>query len=239
MRDEAIYDAAFVRGLFDEMSGTYGIVNVVSSFGFCVRWRRQCVDGIAIAPDSTVCDLMSGTGELWPSIARRLSPAGRITAVDFSPAMTTRAKAKAQGVKVPIEILMDDALSGVLPDDMADVIVCSFGLKTLEHEQLRRLAREVARVLKPGGRLSFVEISVPGSPWLSALYMFYVRRVIPLIGWLLLGNPEDYRLLGVYTEKFSNCDQFGRFCADAGLRVRPRSLFWGCATGVVGERLHA
>lgn len=231
-----IYNPSFVRGLFNEMSHTYGVVNVVSSFGFCVRWRRQCVRAAGIRRGFTVCDLMSGCGELWPSIARQLRDGGAIAAVDFSEAMAGLSRPVAGHLRVPVDIRLDDALSSALPDSSADAVVCSFGLKTFNAEQLERLAHEVCRVLKPGGRLSFVEISVPPSAWLRAIYMFYVRQVIPLIGQLFLGNPDNYRLLGIYTASFSNCLQFARLCTGAGLSVRPRSLFFGCATGVVGER---
>lgn len=226
----------FVRELFNEMSRTYGVVNVVSSFGFCLRWRRQCLEGAGIHPHHTVCDLMSGMGELWPSVVRRLRHAGHIFGVDLSPAMSERARKAATRLTIPINVLVEDALANSIQDGRADVVVSSFGLKTFNDEQLRILAHQVARILKPGGRLSFVEISAPPSGVLRKLYMFYVGRVIPVIGRLLLGNPENYRLLGVYTESFANCSQFLRHCADAGLRVQTQSYFFGCATGVVGDR---
>ena len=235
-KTDDIHSSEFVRELFDEMSRTYGVVNLVSSFGFCIRWRQLCIDGAAIAPHSTVCDLMSGMGELWPPIVRRLDRHGRISAVDLSPAMSDRARTAARRLAIPIDILTENALSNSIPDSAADVVVSSFGLKTFSDDQLRTLARQVARILKPGGRLSFVEISLPPSAWLRAVYMFYVGRVIPVIGRLLLGNPDNYRLLGVYTESFSSCERFGRHCADAGLNVQHRAHLFGCATGVVGER---
>ena len=80
-----IYDPSYVRRLFDEMSGTYGVVNVISSLGFCVRWRRQCVGLLSVRPGSVVVDLMTGMGELCPQLARLAGANGHITAVDLSP----------------------------------------------------------------------------------------------------------------------------------------------------------
>lgn len=231
-----VNSAEFVTDLFNEMSRTYGVVNVVSSFGFCLRWRRQCVEGAGINAHHTVCDLMSGMGELWPSVVRELRHTGHIFGVDLSPAMSERARKAAIRLKIATNVLVEDALANSIQDGRADVVVSSFGLKTFNDEQLRILAHQVARILKPGGRLSFVEISVPPSGVLRKLYIFYVGRVIPVVGRLLLGNPENYRLLGVYIESFANCSQFLRHCLDAGLRVQPRSYFFGCATGVVGDR---
>src|SRR5262245_11268126 len=145
------------------MARTYGIVNVVSSFGFCLRWRRQCLESAGINPHNVVCDLMSGMGELWPSIDRRLRHTGRISAVDLSPVMSAHATKTARRLIIPIEVLVEDVLANSIPDGQADVVVSSFGLKTFNDRQLRLLAQQVDRVLKPGGRLSFVEISVPQS----------------------------------------------------------------------------
>ena len=101
----------FVRELFNEMSRTYGVVNVVSSFGFCLRWRRQCLEGAGIHPHHTVCDLMSGMGELWPSVVRRLRHTGHIFGVDLSPAMSERARKEATRLTIPINVLVEDALA--------------------------------------------------------------------------------------------------------------------------------
>ncbi|HET9830845.1 MAG TPA: class I SAM-dependent methyltransferase [Vicinamibacterales bacterium] len=232
----AIYTREFVRELFDEMSGTYGIVNVVSSFGFCLRWRRQCVDGARLASRGKVCDLMSGAGELWPLVVRDLGGVGHITAVDLSPSMNARGATAATALPIRVDVLTGDALASPLLDASVDVVMSSFGLKTFNRCQLRALAIEVARILKPGGRVSFVEISVPPSTWLRVVYMFYIARVIPLIGAAFLGNPDNYRMLGIYTSAFANCEYFRRCCEDAGLSVRSRALFFGCATGVVGQR---
>ena len=72
MAREDLYDPAFVRGLFDEMAATYGPVNLLSSFGFCIRWRRQCLRLIDLRPGSTVLDLMCGMGELESDVADRI-----------------------------------------------------------------------------------------------------------------------------------------------------------------------
>ena len=235
--EQDIYSPAFVRGLFDEMSATYGRTNVISSFGFCVRWRRQCARQVGIRPHDTVFDLMSGMGELWPSIAARLGQSGCIRAVDFSPAMCARSREVASRLGGSnIELFEEDVLNNSIPDGAADVVVSSFGLKTFTRQQRGRLAQEVGRILRPGGRLSLLEVSVPPLPLLRWLYMAYLKYVVPLLGWLLLGNPDNYRLLGVYTEAFGNCDSFAEDCTRAGLQVRNQSLFFGCATAVVGEK---
>ena len=230
------YDTDSVRRLFDEMAGTYGWVNVITSFGFAVRWRHQCLDAVSWTPGDQVVDLMCGMGELFPGLRRRLRGNAAITGVDFSPVMVAQARKQAAKAGVAARVLEGDALRADLPDGCADAVVCSFGLKTLDATGQARLAAEVARLLRPGGRFAFVEISVPASAPLRAPYLWYLHRAIPFFGRLLLGNPDNYRMLGRYTESFGDCALFRRELESNGLAVRPLQFFYGCATGVAGER---
>jgi demethylmenaquinone methyltransferase/2-methoxy-6-polyprenyl-1,4-benzoquinol methylase len=231
-----LYDPAFVSDLFDEMSATYGFVNYISSFGFCKRWRLQCVDLAGIEPGHTVYDLMSGMGECWPRINTHLQGCGTLVGLDISPVMCSRAKSQAERVEVPTSVVRADVLANTLPTASADRVVSAFGLKTFSPAQRETLAREVARVLKPGGRFSFLEISVPPAMGLQIPYLFYLRAIIPGIGRLFLGNPANYRLLGVYTTRFGTSRSFGQRLAAQGLHVQYRRFFFGCATGVTGYK---
>ena len=234
--DERIYEPAFVRALFDEMARTYGIVNLISSFGFAARWRKQCVRTIVLSPGWTVLDLMTGMGELCPDLARFLGHSGVIRAVDLSPNMCRRAKQIANKCACRVEIIEANALENDIESASADAIVSSFGLKTFSAVQTRQLMNQIARLLKPGGLFSLLEISMPGNRLLRWPYMFYIKHVIPLIGRAFLGNPENYRMLGVYTEEFRDCELVKRECDRAGLVAQQLSVFFGCATGVYGHK---
>lgn len=237
-RQSDIYHSDFVRALFDEMAQTYGLVNLVSSFGFCVRWRRQCIDHVPIRVGDIVFDLMSGMGELWPGLSTKVGQTGRICAIDFSPAMCARSRLMAQRLReTRVEVRQEDILRNSIASDSADVVVASFGLKTFTSEQRALLACELSRILRPGGKFSFLEISVPPLAVLRWPYMAYLNYVVPMIGRLLLGNPDNYRLLGVYTTAHQDCREFAKHCTVAGLRANLSSYFFGCATGVVGEKL--
>jgi len=229
-----IYNPIFVRDLFDEMSGTYGAVNLLSSFGFSARWRKQCADEIRFAPNQTIMDLMSGMGEMWPSIIARSDNSRRLQAIEFSPQMCRHACEKYSGLD--IELLEVDVLENRVPDSSVDVITSGFGLKTFSDEQKVTLANQIARMLKPGGQLSMIEISVPNLAPLRLLYMVYLKFVIPLIGQLFLGNPDNYRMLGVYTEAFRDCTKMTECLNAAGLAVSQKQYFFGCATGIIGRK---
>lgn len=235
---EEIYTPAFVAQLFNEMAATYGAVNYISSFGFCQRWRELCVRHAQVAPGMQVFDLMTGMGECWQMINRVLEDQGRLVAVDLSPEMCRRAHArKTDFAALPIEVRQEDILSNTIADQAADCVISSFGLKTFSPSQLDVLAHEVNRILKPSGRFSFLEISVPPNPILRLPYLFYLRYCIPLLGRLFLGNPHNYRMLGIYTEKFNDCSFMGKALQQQGLYVEQHQDFFGCATLVCGYKL--
>ena len=213
------------------MASTYGYVNLVSSFGFTARWRRQVVDGLPLTSANSVVDLMSGMGELWRSLAGGLPPSCHVLGVDLSQEMTRRAR---RHWPFDVDVLQQDVLDWNAEESSADIVVSSFGLKTFDREQQQRLAHVVAKLLRPGGTYSFIEISVPTFAPLRAAYLFYLKAVIPVIGRLLLGNPACYRMLGAYTEAFGDASHFAGCLKQAGLEASTVSYFFGCATGVRG-----
>ncbi len=203
-----------------------------------MRWRRQCVSKADIQPGQTVYDLMTGMGEFLPYIQSLAGQSASIRGVDFCPAMYSRARTTAARLRIdPAEaILEQNVLSTLLPSNSADRIVCFFGLKTLAPTDVDVLAEQVTRLPRPGGRFSFVEISEPPNGLLRITYIPYIRYVVPLLGFLLLGNPDNYRQLGVYTKHFGNCSNVATAFRRSGLAVSEYSLFFGCATGFLGHK---
>lgn len=237
MAPHDLYNPAFVGHLFDEMARTYGLVSLVSSLGFARRWRRQCLRSIQIDAGATVLDLMTGMGELCPDLAKQVGEQGRILALDVSPAMCARAGVTAMS-RTPrrMQVLHADALMCPVDEESVDCVVSTFGLKTLNATQVQTLAAQVHRVLKPGGRFALLEISVPKSRLLRLPYLAYICHVIPLIGRISMGNPDNYRLLAVCTRAFRDCRQAANAFAAAGLAVRYGSHFFGCATAIAGHK---
>ena len=234
--DDELYAPAFVRALFDDMADTYERVNELTSFGFSRRWRRQAVERLDVTTGATVLDEMTGMGEGWSYLARRLGPGGRIVAIDLSAGMLAHAEVRRHRVSTPVDLRLGDALETGLPDGSVDAVLCLFGLKTLSPTQQTTFAREIARVLRPGGCLSLIEVSVPPAMLLRVPYLFYLKHVIPVLGRLLLGNPNSYRLLGVYTERFRDARPVAAALTRSGLEPEFVSSFFGCASGVVARK---
>lgn len=227
-------DDVFVQSLFDQMGPTYSVMNVVTSFGFSEFWRWRCARNAKIRSGSRVCDMMAGSGECWRYISGRETA---IVSVDFSEYMVSRQmRRKEKGVR-NIVICEENAVATSIADASVDHVVSAFGLKTLGQTDLRALAQEIRRILKPGGTFSLLEISCPEIPLLRPVYLFYLSRIIPIFGKLCLGDIESYRMLGRYTVEFDSCRKLIPVFEQANLEVRLRNHFFGCATSLVGTRV--
>ncbi len=237
---EDIYDTQFVKSVFDRCSGKYIAFSLLCSFGFTERWRRQCVESLPQPPVTSArgLDLMAGTGEVWPHLLRRFGAIKAITAVDISTGMHRRAMERLhQHRSNLIEFIEDDVLSSELPSASADFVISTFGLKTFNTDQHRKLAASVARVLKPGGVFAFIEASDPKGWWLRPLYLFHLRVVLPLIEHIFMCGAQDFAMIGTYSTNFGNAAAFAHMLKEQCLTVDYHRYFFGCATGVSGRKV--
>ncbi len=250
--EEDIHDPAFVAALFDRCSARYRWWSQVASFGMIAAWRTTVAARLAgarqmgrvqhgqVGPEPgaapQVVDLMAGTGEIWRHLDRWF-PDARITAIDISPRMHDRAVERLHRSRTDrITHRTGDALDCPLPDGSADLVISSFGLKTLSPAQQHALAQEIARLLRPGGAFALIEASDPRGWALRPLYRFYLDGVLPLIERLFLRGARDFAMIGTYTQVFGSCDGFAEALPQAGLIAREEHHFFGCATSVAGIR---
>jgi ubiquinone/menaquinone biosynthesis C-methylase UbiE len=236
---EDIYDPAFVKGVFDRCSDRYIAFSYFCSMGFTERWRRQCVAALPTpAAEAPVCyDLMAGTGEVWPHLLKRFPRTARIVAIDISSGMHRRAVERLHAHRAHrIEFIEDDVLASGLAPASADLVISTFGLKTFNAAQHRRLARLISHVLKPGGAFALIEASDPKGWWLRPLYLFHLKFVLPMIERLFLRGARDFAMIGLYSTAFGDAGAFADMLRAEGLEVAFRRFFFGCATGVAGRR---
>ncbi|MEJ8561150.1 class I SAM-dependent methyltransferase [Yoonia sp. GPGPB17] len=234
-----IYDPAFVAELFDRCSSNYRWWSEVTSFGFVGRWRKQCVallqKGSSDAPD--IVDLMAGTGEVWPYLLARFPQVNQIIAVDISHQMHLHAVARLHADRADqITHIEANALQTDLPADHADMLVSTFGLKTFSPDQQAVLARQIARILKPGGQFALIEASDPKDWGLRPLYRFYLDGVLPWVERFFLKGAQDFSMIGTYTRNFQNCGHMADALRAEGLDVNLRQHFFGCASSVSGKK---
>ena len=233
-----IYEPKFVEKLFDKMSSSYSKMNYITSFGFSERWRRQCVEEIEIEKGKIVVDLMTGMGECWKHILKNSDKNSKLIGIDFSTEMINRAeKNKSKFRKSKVEILKENVFDNSIANETADYVISGFGLKTFNDEQLGELAKEINRILKPNGKFSLIDVSVPKNRILKPFYMFYLKNIIPILGKVFLGSPETYKMLGVYTEQFGNSKNTHRIFNRPEFKVEYVEYFFGCASGIKGRKI--
>lgn len=174
--------ARAVRRLFDTISPRYDLVNRVMTFGMDLGWRRRTVRELALPAGSLVYDLACGTGDL----CRELVAAGhRPVGFDFSHGMLRAARTDAPLVEA-------DVLRVPVRDAGADGATCGFALRNVV--SLSSLFAELARVVRPGGRIALLETAEPEQWLMRAGHRVYFRGVVPAIGGLL-SDREAYSYL--------------------------------------------
>ncbi|HKE73985.1 MAG TPA: ubiquinone/menaquinone biosynthesis methyltransferase [Acidimicrobiales bacterium] len=174
--------AVAVRGMFDAIAPRYDLVNRIMTFRLDVRWRRVTVRSLALRPGSRVLDLACGTGDLCRELAGAgLAPVG----VDLSFGMLAAARTAAP-------LVQGDALRLPVRDGSSDGVTCGFALRNLV--SLPPFLAELARVVRPGGRIALLEVATPPNPVLRWGHAVYFGKVVPVIGGLV-SDPAAYRYL--------------------------------------------
>lgn len=234
-----IYDPDHVAELFDRCSTAYRWWSTIASFGMTRLWRIACVKSLppTTKQNGKFVDLMAGTGEVWPHLIRYYPDLSSIEAVDNSEKMHQEALKRLHSKRSDrCSHLHANALEIELPANSADSVVSTFGLKTFSADQQRIIAQQVRRILKPGGTFSFIEASDPITWRLRPLYRFYMDNCLPLIERFVLKGAQDFSMIGTYTKQFINCDVFAEALRSEGLDVSSYKHFFGCATGVYGQK---
>jgi demethylmenaquinone methyltransferase / 2-methoxy-6-polyprenyl-1,4-benzoquinol methylase len=174
-----------VRAMFDRIAGIYDLLNSVMTAGMHHRWRARAVDLAAVGPGSRVLDVATGTGDLAIELARRGCD---VVGSDFSEGMLERAREKAPQLRWE----QADALALPYGDDEFDAATVGFGARNFS--DLDRGLEEMARVVRPGGRVVVLEITTPTKPPLSTFYRGWFDHVVPALG-RLAGDPDAYSYL--------------------------------------------
>jgi demethylmenaquinone methyltransferase/2-methoxy-6-polyprenyl-1,4-benzoquinol methylase len=189
-----------VQAMFDRIAGFYDRMNAVMSAGLDRSWRRRAAELASLAPGDRALDVATGTGDLALELARVVNPGGEVVGVDFSDRMLELARAKAQAqAAAEVRFEAANALSLPFPDDSFDAATVGFGARNFS--QLERGLREMARVVRPGGRVVVLEITTPQRPPLSTFFELWFDRVVPLLG-RLAGDAQAYSYLPNSVKRF-------------------------------------
>jgi demethylmenaquinone methyltransferase / 2-methoxy-6-polyprenyl-1,4-benzoquinol methylase len=194
--------------MFDRIAGVYDAMNSVMTAGLHHRWRARAADLAQVGPGKRALDVATGTGDLAIALAQR---GAEVVGSDFSPGMLERARAKNGAVRWE----QANALALPYPDDAFDAATVGFGARNFS--DLRQGLSEMARVVRPGGRVVVLEITTPTKPPLSTFFSLWFDRIVPLLG-RVTGENQAYSYLPNSVKRFPGPRELGAVMHDLGLR---------------------
>jgi demethylmenaquinone methyltransferase/2-methoxy-6-polyprenyl-1,4-benzoquinol methylase len=200
-----------VRAMFDRIAGVYDVMNGVMTAGMHHHWRERAADLARVGPGDSALDVATGTGDLAIELARRVGPSGRIVGSDFSEGMLDLAREKSGG----IEWEWGDALALKYEDGSFDAATVGFGARNFS--DLGAGLREMARVVRPGGRVVVLEITTPQKPPLSFFFRAWFDTIVPALG-KVAGDADAYTYLPSSVRRFLGPQALGAELVGAGLR---------------------
>jgi demethylmenaquinone methyltransferase / 2-methoxy-6-polyprenyl-1,4-benzoquinol methylase len=197
-----------VRAMFDRIAGVYDVMNSVMTAGMHHRWRRRAADLAAVGHGDEALDVATGTGDLAVELASR---GARVIASDFSEEMLSRARAKQPA------ITWEWANAQDLPYESNRFAAATVGFGARNFSDLALGVSEMARVVRPGGRVVILEITTPQKPPLSKFFSVWFDHVVPKLG-RLAGDPDAYTYLPNSVKRFPGPEGLAGLMAAAGLR---------------------
>ena len=224
-----------VHQMFSQIAPRYDLANDVMSMGTHRLWRKRAVKAAGAKAGDSVLDCATGTGDLAIDFKRVVGATGSVLGTDFNADMlkTAPQKASAQGLEIQFEVA--DAMSLPYADNRFDIASISFGIRNVDDPT--RCLRELARVVKPGGRVMVLEFGQPTGVF-GAFFRLYARFVMPLIGQALTGNRAAYEYLPRTASQFPSNERFLGLMEDAKAFTSKQAipLMWGLAYIYVGEK---
>jgi demethylmenaquinone methyltransferase / 2-methoxy-6-polyprenyl-1,4-benzoquinol methylase len=226
--------AHWVRSMFGRVAPRYDVANHLLSANVDRYWRSHTVAqvrDILKRPEARVLDLACGTGDLLIALERE---AGRgLFGSDFCHPMLTAASTKLRHDRLRSVLVESDALALPFPDASLDLITIAFGYRNLANYHAGLV--EMRRVLRPGGALAILEFTQPPNRGFAAVYNWYSRNVLPVIGGAISGAPEAYKYLPESVRKFPDAPELARMMRQTGFdKVTWEYLTFGIAALHIG-----
>ena len=184
--------AGRVRGVFDSVVRRYDVMNDLMSLGLHRAWKAYTVAVARVRPGDVVLDVAGGTGDLARAFAGRVGPRGLVVLSDINESMLQQGRDRLLDDGVIVPALLCDGEKLPFADATFDLVSVAFGLRNMTHKE--QALAEMARVLKPGGRLLVLEFSKVAAP-LAKAYDWYSFNVLPRIGRWVAGDADTYRYL--------------------------------------------
>lgn len=216
-----------IEKLFDNIAPDYDKLNHILSLNIDKGWRKKAVREIIDTQEPlTLLDVACGTADFTIEIAQKAAKGSKMTGIDLSEGMMRigREKIAAAGVDATLE--QGDCEALTYPDETFDRISVGFGVRNFEHLPVG--LKEMQRVLKRGGKLVILELSVPSNAFVRWCYKLYFLKILPAIGGFISGNRGAYEYLPASVLHFPAPDKFQAMLREAGFAdVKHKALTLG------------
>jgi demethylmenaquinone methyltransferase / 2-methoxy-6-polyprenyl-1,4-benzoquinol methylase len=202
--------------MFDRIARLYDRMNTVMTAGLHHQWRARAADLAELSAGEHALDVATGTGDLAFELTARVQPGGEVIGTDFSERMLELAREKARVRNNPPGLRFESANALALPfaDDQFDAATVAFGARNFS--DLETGLRELARVVRPGGRVVVLEITTPRRPPLSSFFDLWFDRVVPMLG-QLAGDAQAYSYLPDSVKRFPGPEALAALMSRSGL----------------------
>ena len=215
--------------MFDRIAPSYDLLNRVMTFRVDVAWRRRLVRELALEAGERLLDLCAGTMDVAAEVKRQ-QPGVAVIGADFSLQMLARG-----AEKTGLPAAQADALRLPFPDSTFDAVTVAFGVRNLDSYEAG--IAEMARVLRPGGRMGILEFFRAESSGSRFVHGAYNKLALPVFGRILSPDPEAYRYLVESMERFASRPEFEAAALRRGFaKVSGASLFPGVCGLVVASK---
>jgi demethylmenaquinone methyltransferase/2-methoxy-6-polyprenyl-1,4-benzoquinol methylase len=217
-----------IAGMFDAIAPRYDLLNRLLSAGIDRRWRARAIRSLHLTGREVLLDVCTGTADVALQARREASGAARVVGVDFAGAMLSigRQKVGTAGESARIVLLRGDATSLPVSSASVDAATVAFGIRNVERPEVA--CAEMARALRPGGRLAILEFAEPRLPGVRTLYLWYFKYLLPWIGRVVSGHRAAYSYLPASVSNFPPPPAFAALLERAGFRdVRADPLTLG------------
>jgi len=194
-----------VRNMFADIADDYDRINGILSFGVHNAWRKKTVLESGAKPGDRILDCATGTGDLALEFKKTVGHRGYVLGTDFCKEMIEHAPAKAEDENLVVEFEVADAMNLPYDDNSFDVTSIAFGIRNVDNPSVA--LKEMARVVKSGGRVVVLEFGQPEG-LIRYPYQFYSKHVMPTVGGWISGNREAYTYLPETSAKFPAGDKF-------------------------------
>lgn len=202
-----------VKNMFADIADDYDRINSILSFGVHNAWRKKTVLESGAKPGDRVLDCATGTGDLAFEFKKTVGHEGYVIGTDFCKEMIEHAPGKADKMKLVVDFEVADAMNLPYKDDSFTISSIAFGIRNVDDPLV--CLQEMARVVKPGGRVVILEFGQPKGI-VRIPYKFYSKHVMPAIGGFISGNREAYTYLPETSAKFPAGDKFLELMDEAG-----------------------